>query len=161
MELQETVRLRDRPNKRDRDKDRDRERERDRDFSNHKSNQKRRRGNSLTQGEEESTEESVADEEEYEIDERRVAHIISHNTTSYSSSSLSNQNSRKSLPLTRHTRPTPPALKAADEMIGVLVPRKARSGTRNVDLFVYDIFMLMTCVMCVCVWFCSFREKVA
>ncbi|XP_044501070.1 protein TIME FOR COFFEE-like isoform X2 [Mangifera indica] len=127
MELQETVRLRDRPNKRDRDKDRDRERERDRDFSNHKSNQKRRRGNSLTQGEEESTEESVADEEEYEIDERRVAHIISHNTTSYSSSSLSNQNSRKSLPLTRHTRPTPPALKAADEMIGVLVPRKARS----------------------------------
>ncbi|KAJ0111440.1 hypothetical protein Patl1_03382 [Pistacia atlantica] len=90
MELQDTVRLRDRANRRDRD--RDRERYRDRDFSNHKSHHKRRRGDSLTLGEEESTEESVADEEE-------------------------------------HGRPTPLALKAADEMSGVKVPRKARSAS--------------------------------
>ncbi|XP_044485902.1 protein TIME FOR COFFEE-like isoform X3 [Mangifera indica] len=129
MELQDTARLRDRSNRRDRDRDRDGERYRDRDFSNHKSHHKRRRGDSLTQGDEESAEESVADEEEYEIEERRVASIISQNTTSYSSPSLSNQNSRKSLPPTRHVRPTPPDLKAADEMIGVMVPRKARSAS--------------------------------
>lgn len=130
MELQDTVRLRDRPNKRERDRDRDRYR--DREFSSHKIQNKRRRGDSLTignnkeEGDEESTEESVADEEDYEIDERRGAHTISHNTSSFSSS-LSNPNSKKSLPPTRPARQAL-ALKATDEIIGVLVPRKARSG---------------------------------
>lgn len=127
MVLQDTVRLRDRAKKRDRD--RERERERDREFSNH---HKRRRGDSLTVGEEERSEESVAaDEEDSVIEERRVAHAISHNSTSLSSSSLSNQNSRKSLPPTRLPVKQAPALKAADELIGALVPRKARSGTRK------------------------------
>ncbi|KAJ4727470.1 Time for coffee, putative isoform 1 [Melia azedarach] len=131
MELQDTVRLRDRPNKRERDRDRDRYR--DREFSSHKIQNKRRRGDSLTignnkeEGDEESTEESVADEEDYEIDERRGAHTISHNTSSFSSS-LSNPNSKKSLPPTRPARQAL-ALKATDEIIGVLVPRKARSAS--------------------------------
>lgn len=125
MVLQDTVRLRDRAKKRDRD--RERERERDREFSNH---HKRRRGDSLAVGEEERTEESVAaDEEDFVIEERRVAHAISHNTTSLSSSSLSNQNSRKVLPPTRLPVKQAPALKAADELIGALVPRKARSAS--------------------------------
>ncbi|KDO68716.1 hypothetical protein CISIN_1g000754mg [Citrus sinensis] len=125
MVLQDTVRLRDRAKKRDRD--RERERERDREFSNH---HKRRRGDSLTVGEEERSEESVpADEEDFVIEERRVAHAISHNNTSLSSSSLSNQNSRKSLPPTRLPVKQAPALKAADELIGALVPRKARSAS--------------------------------
>lgn len=127
MVLQDAVRLRDRAKKRDRD--RERERERDREFSNH---HKRRRGDSLTVGEEERSEESVAaDEEDFVIEERRVAHAISHSSTSLSSSSLSNQNSRKSLPPTRLPVKQAPALKAADELIGALVPRKARSGTRK------------------------------
>lgn len=44
-------------------------------------------------------------------------------------SSLSNQHHRKSFPPAKVLRPTPPTTwKAADEMIGVSVPRKARSG---------------------------------
>ncbi|KAL5792922.1 hypothetical protein ACOSP7_001516 [Xanthoceras sorbifolium] len=130
MELQD-MKLRDRAHKRDRDKDRDRYR--DREFSNHhnKIQNKRRRGDSLLQENNreqgESTEESVADEEECEIEERRVTHINSHNPTPFSSS-LSNHNTRKTLPPTRPIKQTA-ALKAADEMIGVLVPRKARSAS--------------------------------
>ncbi|KAK3193779.1 hypothetical protein Dsin_025089 [Dipteronia sinensis] len=125
MELQDTVRLRDRARQRDRDRYRDRE------FSNHhkKIQNKRRRGDSLTQEnnreEGESTEGSVADEGEYEIEERRLTHINSHNTTPFSSP-LSNR--RKNLPPTRPVKQAP-ALKATDEMIGVLVPRKARSAS--------------------------------
>ncbi|KAK0582333.1 hypothetical protein LWI29_024331 [Acer saccharum] len=125
MELQDTVRLRDRAHQRDRDRYRDRE------FSNHhkKIQNKRRRGDSLTQENNreggESTEGSVADEEENEIEERRLTHINSHNTTPFSSS-LSNH--RKNLPPTRPVKQAP-ALKATDEMIGVLVPRKARSAS--------------------------------
>ncbi|KAL5054016.1 hypothetical protein RYX36_034698 [Vicia faba] len=49
-------------------------------------------------------------------------------STIYSSSSLTNHH-RKSFPLANVFRPTPPLTwKAADEMIGVSVPRKARSG---------------------------------
>ncbi|KAK2648332.1 hypothetical protein Ddye_015821 [Dipteronia dyeriana] len=125
MELQDTARLRDRAHQRDRDRYRDRE------FSNHhkKIQNKRRRGDSLTQEnnreEGESTEGSVADEEECEIEERRSTHINSHNTAPFSSS-LSNH--RKNLPPTRPFKQAP-AVKATDEMIEVLVPRKARSAS--------------------------------
>ncbi|KAI9181283.1 hypothetical protein LWI28_015868 [Acer negundo] len=125
MELQDTVRLRDRAHQRDRDRYRDRE------FSNHhkKIQNKRRRGDGLMQENNreggESTEGSVADEEEYEIQERRLTHINSYNTTPFSSS-LSNH--RKNLPPTRPVKQAL-VLKATDEMIGVLVPRKARSAS--------------------------------
>lgn len=111
MEMQESVRLRDRAclkKERERDRDRERERERDRDRL---SRSKRRRADKFMQredGGDETSEESVNDEEE---DEDLIL------------------NHRKSYPPPAKVFRAPvPAWKAADEMIGVSVPRKARSG---------------------------------
>ncbi|KAF8016843.1 hypothetical protein BT93_H2149 [Corymbia citriodora subsp. variegata] len=141
-DLADTARLRDRggSGKKDRERDRDRERERDRDrFSR---SGKRRRGDRLMlnreDGGEESSEESVNDEdEEDEEDGSGSGHHVrllppSSQANSLSSSSaavaLNNNHSRRSFPPAAKVFRTAP-WKAADEMIGVSVPRKARSAS--------------------------------
>ncbi|XAR61200.1 hypothetical protein NMG60_11034835 [Bertholletia excelsa] len=129
VELQETVRLRDREQKKDRD----------REFSNRN---KRRRGERYTAGcsrneVEESSEES---EENYEDDyeqqeEGRITRLIPWNQQS-SSSSLSNQSHLRNFAPVSIMR-SPPVWKP-DEIIGVAIPRKARSasGKRSHDSWV-------------------------
>lgn len=117
MELQETVRLRDRGGKRDRD----------REFA---SRSKRRRGGGNREEEVEedeggdtSAEDIVADGYSDEVEDvGGVSRILSSTTAS----SASNQNQRRnSLP----PRVAKQQWKAVDDaMIGVPVPRKARSG---------------------------------
>lgn len=148
VELQETARLRDRGSgKKDRDRDRDRERDRDRDRERDRdrlSRSKRRRGDRLTHGNrddggDESSEESVNDEEEDEDDDGGVGGGVGGGSVrmlpppnpsavaSLSSSSSMLNHQRKSFPPVKNFRAAP-TWKAADEMIGVSVPRKARSG---------------------------------
>ncbi|XP_028789350.1 protein TIME FOR COFFEE-like isoform X2 [Neltuma alba] len=133
MELQEPSRLRDRGSgkkDRDRERDRDRDRERDRDRS---SRSKRRRGdrlmhsNNREDGGDDSSEESVNDDEEDEDDDvgGGSVRMLPLNPSPLSSSSISNH--RKSFPPAKDFRAPP--WKAADEMIGVSVPRKARSAS--------------------------------
>ncbi|KAI9115006.1 hypothetical protein K1719_014019 [Acacia pycnantha] len=134
MEPQEPTRLRDRgtgKKDRDRERDRDRDRERERDRS---SRTKRRRGDRLMHGNnredgaEDSSEESVNDDEEDEDDDvgGGSVRMLPLNPSSLSSSSLSNH--RKSFPPMKDFRAAS-TWKAADEMIGVMVPRKARSAS--------------------------------
>lgn len=96
LELQETVRLRDRASKRDRDREL------------LKNRSKRRRGPSR-EGGEESTEESVGEEEEEEDEEEFQV----------------SDNHRRNFPPARGSR----QWKVADKMIGVPVPRKARTAS--------------------------------
>ncbi|KAF2314873.1 hypothetical protein GH714_037010 [Hevea brasiliensis] len=112
IELQESARLR------------------DRDLLNRN---KRRPGDGLVLGisreeAEETTEESACDEEDYEIDDGRVSRMLPPNATS-SSSVLTSHSHRKSLPPTGVGLRQVPSLKVLDEMIGVSVPRKARSAS--------------------------------
>ncbi|KAG9456449.1 hypothetical protein H6P81_000957 [Aristolochia fimbriata] len=132
VEMPESVRLRDRSIKKDRDRDRDRERDRDRDRDRERdrdrsSRSKRRRGDRLLHGSREeggddSSEESLDDEEEDEEEAVRLPPTMNHP----SSSSLTTPN--------QHRKSFTPKIvkglqwKAPDEMIGVPVPRKARSG---------------------------------
>ncbi|KAI4349510.1 hypothetical protein L6164_010092 [Bauhinia variegata] len=115
VELQETVRLRAVASRRDRDRDRDR------DSSNRS---KRRRASQREEGEQ-STEESVGNEEDYEVGDVGLSRMLSPYTASW----LSDQNHRRSFPTARPLRPTPPPWKITEEMIGVPVPRKARSAS--------------------------------
>lgn len=102
MELQDMARLRDRANRKDRDRER---------FC---------------------TEDRADDEEEYggggvdeeeEEEDGRVARMAV---------MASNHNNRRSfVTAAKVGRQSPPSLKATEEMIGVSVPRKARSGSRN------------------------------
>ncbi|KAF7837258.1 protein TIME FOR COFFEE isoform X2 [Senna tora] len=129
VELQEPGRLRDRgTGKKDRDRERDRDRDRDRS-----SRSKRRRGDRLIHGSnrddggEDSSEESVNDEEDEDDDVGGgLVRMLPLNPSSLSSTSLSNH--RKSFPQAKDFRAAP-TWKAADEMIGVSVPRKARSAS--------------------------------
>ncbi|CAE6195498.1 unnamed protein product [Arabidopsis arenosa] len=142
VEFPETARLRDRgggSTKKDRDRERERERKRDR----LNSRSKRRRGERLMmiQGniddgggddDDDTSEESVNDDEEY--DDGGAMKMIPPALTNH-------HHQRKSFPQTKVFRsspsPTPPPVsspivsswKAADEMIGVSVPRKARSAS--------------------------------
>ncbi|XP_042516400.1 protein TIME FOR COFFEE-like isoform X2 [Macadamia integrifolia] len=120
VELQETARLRDRVNKKDRDRDRS-------------SRNKRRRGDRLMHGSnredggEDSTEESIDEEEEDEDEDSGGLRMPPPNPGT--SSSLSNHHhQRKSFPPAKMVRAAP-TWKVADEMIGVSVPRKARSAS--------------------------------
>ncbi|XP_057546212.1 protein TIME FOR COFFEE isoform X3 [Amaranthus tricolor] len=134
MELQETAaRLRDRPGKKDRDRDlreRDRDRERERD----RLGTKRRRGDKYSRNKEDggvdddSSEESINDEED-EDDDGRLRYIPPANQIPMSSSpAASNLTShRKSYPPPSKAFRVAPTWKASDEMIGVPIPRKARS----------------------------------
>ncbi|OAY27929.1 protein TIME FOR COFFEE isoform X3 [Manihot esculenta] len=159
VELQETARLRDRgtgkkdrdrdrererdrDRDRDRDRERDRERDRDRDRDRMSSRGKRRRGDRLMHGSnredggDESSEESVNDDEDDEDDDGggvgSSMRMLPPNPSSLSSSSMSNHHHRKSFPPPAKVFRAAPATalwKAPDEMIGVSVPRKARSAS--------------------------------
>lgn len=139
MEMQEPTRLRDRGSGK-KDRDRERERERDRLGRN-----KRRRGDRLMHGVredggEDTSEESINDEEDDDDEDGgggggggsaggSVRMLPLNPSTLTSSSSLTNHH-RKSFPPAKVFRPAPPTTwKAADEMIGVSVPRKARSAS--------------------------------
>lgn len=134
VEMQEPARLRDRgTGKKDRDHHRERDRERDRDRERERDrlgrSSKRRRGDRMMHSSnredgEDSTEESVNDEEDDEDDDGAGGGSV--RMLPLNPSSLSS-NHRKSFPPAKVFRP-PPTLKSADEMIGVSVPRKARSG---------------------------------
>ncbi|KAJ7972789.1 Protein TIME FOR COFFEE [Quillaja saponaria] len=115
LELQEAVRLRDRRNKRGKDRDRDRD---------SLSRSKRRRGSHREEWEE-STEESVGNEDEYEVEDAGVARMLSPNTAS----SASDQNHRRRIRQSRPLRHAPPVWNVADEMIGASVPRRTRSAS--------------------------------
>ncbi|KAK7280147.1 hypothetical protein RJT34_25209 [Clitoria ternatea] len=135
MELQEPTRLRDRGSGK---KDRDRERERERDRLGRT---KRRRGDrmmhsSREEGGEDTSEESINDEDDDDDEDGgggggTTSASVRMLPLNPSSSSLSSNHHRKSFPpATKVFRPTPPTTwKAADEMIGVSVPRKARSAS--------------------------------
>ncbi|XP_021691913.2 protein TIME FOR COFFEE isoform X2 [Hevea brasiliensis] len=151
VELQESARLRDRvTGKKDRDRDRDRERDRDRDRERDRDRDrdriinrgKRRRGDRLMHGSnredggDESSEESVNDDEDDEDDDGggvgSSMRMPPPNPSSLSSSSMSNHHHRKSFPPPAKVFRAAPATalwKAPDEMIGVSVPRKARSAS--------------------------------
>lgn len=138
MELPEAVRLRERGNKR----------ERDRDLSNHK---RRRRGEGFVQSGneegEESYDESVENEEEYEEDDR-AAWAVPPITASPSTSGHNNRKSFLSVASTTMTAKVgrqAPAWKVTEEMIGVPVPRKARTGSGNfvLDWFFVSVFLFL------------------
>ncbi|MED6217159.1 hypothetical protein PIB30_015057 [Stylosanthes scabra] len=143
MELQEPTRLRDRGSGK---KDRDRERERERDRLGRT---KRRRGDRLMHSSrddagDDTSEDSINDEEDDDDGDGGLAardggaaapvsgsvRMLPLNPSSMSSSSSSLNHHRKSFPPAKVFRPTPPTTwKAADEMIGVSIPRKARSAS--------------------------------
>ncbi|XP_047180751.1 protein TIME FOR COFFEE isoform X2 [Vigna umbellata] len=136
MELQEPSRLRDRggtgKKDRDRERDRDRDRERERDRLGRS---KKRRGDRLMHssredGVEDTSEESINDEDDDDDEDGGGGSgSASVRMLPLNPSSLSNHH-RKSFPPAKVFRPTPPSTwKAADEMIGVSVPRKARSAS--------------------------------
>lgn len=142
-EMQETGRLRDRQQKKERDRDRERDhRDRDRDRDQDRSGRSKRRrsekyvsGGGREEGEE-SSEESVNDEEDEDLDDGPPVRYAVPNpapmmSSTTSATSLTNQNhhQRKSYPppLNKVFRPVVPTWKAPDEMIGVSIPRKARS----------------------------------
>uniref|UniRef100_A0A7N0VLK1 Time for coffee n=1 Tax=Kalanchoe fedtschenkoi TaxID=63787 RepID=A0A7N0VLK1_KALFE len=132
-ELQETARLRDRKKERERERERERDRER-------LTRKKRRRGDRLMRagnredGPEDSTDESVNEEEEEEYEEdgggslRMLPPIPASNSSPSPSNQHQNHHHRRSFPSTKMFRPASP-WKPADEMIGVPVPRKARSAS--------------------------------
>ncbi|XP_027367092.1 protein TIME FOR COFFEE isoform X2 [Abrus precatorius] len=136
MELQEPSRLRDRGSgKKDRDRERERERERDR-----LGRSKRRRGDRLMHssredGGEDTSEESINDVDEDDDEDGGGAgggasvRMLPLNPSSLTSSSSLSNHHRKSYPPAKVFRAAPPTWKAADEMIGVSVPRKARSAS--------------------------------
>ncbi|KAH1190961.1 Protein TIME FOR COFFEE [Glycine max] len=136
MELQEPSRLRDRggSGKKDRDRERERERERDRLGRSKKRRGDRLMHSSREDGGEDTSEESINDEDDDDDEDGGGGGSGSGSASvrmlPLNPSSLSNQHHRKSFPPAKVLRPTPPTTwKAADEMIGVSVPRKARSAS--------------------------------
>lgn len=113
-ELQEIPRLRPVTGK----KDKDRDRLRDSSYRN-----KKKRG-SRREESEQIIEHTVENERDYRIDDAGALLVISPHTAS----SASDQSHQRMLLPARPVRPTLPPWKPTDEMIGVTVPRKARSG---------------------------------
>ncbi|KAF8090232.1 hypothetical protein N665_0482s0026 [Sinapis alba] len=150
VELPEAARLRDRGGsvKKDRDRERDKERERERDNRERdrlNSRSKRRRGErlimvhgKLDDGGDDSSEESVNDDEEHDdgkmLPPANIIFSSSHSNHHNVSGNLHHHHQRKNFsPPSKNFRSPPspapvPSWKAADEMIGVAVPRKARSA---------------------------------
>ncbi|KAJ8766327.1 hypothetical protein K2173_022386 [Erythroxylum novogranatense] len=147
VELPEAVRR-----KKDRDRERERDRERDRDRDRLNSRRKRRRGDRLFHGTNRedggdySSEESVNEEEDEEEEEeeeddggpRSSMRMLPPNPSSFSNNQNHLHHHRKSFPPPAKVfkaSPPPPTTatvtpwKAPDEMIGVSVPRKARSAS--------------------------------
>ncbi|GAB2266614.1 hypothetical protein Dimus_001609 [Dionaea muscipula] len=131
-DLLETGRLRDRPVKKERERDRDRDRS---------GRCKRRRsdkfiGGGREDGGDDSSEESVNDEDEEDPDDGPVRYVAPNPVPMMSSSATSSltnhhHHQRKSYPPPSNKvfRPVAPTWKAPDEMIGVSIPRKARSAS--------------------------------
>lgn len=149
MEMLETSRLRDRAVKKDRDRDRER--------SNSRS--KRRRGDRLMhessiRGEgDDSSEESMDEEDGDEDDEVGVRLPLQGNSSNFPPSTSSQQHShnhhsqnlnhfRKSsnflgsnTNINKPVRPSAQLMKVSEEMIGVSIPRKARSSMKRPQEF--------------------------
>ena len=186
MELPEAARLRDRggstKKERERERDRDRERERERDRLHSRS--KRRRGERLVMvhgddGGDDSSEESVNDDEEYDDgvgppSSLKMLPPSSNISAASFPSSLSNHHhhshnhQRKNFPPTSKVFRSPPSpapvtpvvssWKAADEMIGVAVPRKARSGREvNIVLCRSNFFSFVNLISSFLVTACTKR----
>ncbi|OVA05475.1 hypothetical protein BVC80_441g251 [Macleaya cordata] len=119
VELQETARLRDRGSKKEKDR---------------LSRTKRRRGDRLMHGSnreeggEESTEESLEDDDEDDDEDAGAMRMLPPNQAS-SSSTLSNQHHHRKGSIPGKVIRAAPSFKVADEMIGISVPRKARSAS--------------------------------
>ncbi|CAK9161627.1 unnamed protein product [Ilex paraguariensis] len=135
MELQEPSRLRDRGLKKDRDRDRDRERERERD-RDRSSRSKRRRaerlihGGNREDGGEDSSEESVNDDEEDDEEDGGNGTGPVRMLPPNPMSTNHHLQPRKSYPpSSAKVFRAAPVWKAGDEMIGVSVPRKARTAS--------------------------------
>ena len=109
---------------------RGRNRDRDRDSANRS---KRRRGSHS-----QSTEESVGNEQDVDVVDVGVSKIRSPNYTT--SSFASDHNHRRSF-----TPAKPPSFKITDEMIGVTVPRKARSGLQRYEYSLFSFFYFHFC----------------
>ncbi|KAJ6810607.1 protein TIME FOR COFFEE-like [Iris pallida] len=145
MEMRESSRLR------DRDRDRGIKKDRDRDRSGGSSRSKRRRGERLIHGSnrdegDDSSEESLDDEDEDDEEDAPVSVRFPPppqpptNPIPSSSSSLQQQQQqqqqqqsqnnhvRKSF-TSKPARPSAPSWKVAEEMIGVSIPRKARTSS--------------------------------
>ncbi|XP_024967030.1 protein TIME FOR COFFEE isoform X2 [Cynara cardunculus var. scolymus] len=157
VELQESGRLRDRGVvKKDRgDRDRDRERERERSSRSKRRRENRMMIHHVTTGinrddGDDTSEESVNDEDEEDDDDAgnggglRMLPPPPANPTTATAAMTSNHHNHNPHPQQLHHRKSfppsankvfraaaapPPAWKAADEMIGVSVPRKARSAS--------------------------------
>ncbi|KFK21990.1 hypothetical protein AALP_AAs71926U000100 [Arabis alpina] len=122
VEFQEAARLRDRAKNRDREREKEKEKERDRLNSNRS---KRRRGGNMDDEDDDTSDESVNDDEEYDDGDGGGRPPI------LPPASLISHHQRKSFPSMKVFRSSPssPPWKATDEMIGVSVPRKARSAS--------------------------------
>ncbi|GMH28476.1 hypothetical protein Nepgr_030319 [Nepenthes gracilis] len=120
VDLRETAKLRDRTSKKDRDRDRERDRDRDRSG--------RTKRFIHGSGGDDFSDESVSGEDEEDPDNGPVRYTSS-NQVSTSSLPLSLTNHRKSYPPQAMVFRKTQTWKASDEMIGVSVPRKARSAS--------------------------------
>lgn len=90
---------------------------------------KRRGGSNREEGEESSEGGSVEnDEEDYEVDDGGLANRKLFPSIATSSSSPSNPSDRRNSLPAKVSKQSPTSLKVSDKMIGVPVPRKARSG---------------------------------
>ncbi|ONK76420.1 uncharacterized protein A4U43_C03F27630 [Asparagus officinalis] len=129
VETQESSRLRDRGMKKDRDRDRERS----------SSRSKRRRGERLSRGED-SSEESMDDGDDEEEDASVAVRLPAANPSAIPSSSSSiqqqnhhhshnNNHHRNSSFSTKPSRPAAASWKVAEEVIGVSIPRKARTSS--------------------------------
>lgn len=146
LELQEPARLRDRLVKKDRDREmRDRERDRDRERERDRlSRTKRRRGDKYMHGSnredgggggDDSSEESVNDEDEEDDDGRGPLRYVTPSnhpiqmTSSSAASTLTTHRKSYPPPTKIFRQSVAPTWMAPDEMIGVSVPRKARTAS--------------------------------
>ncbi|KAK8933257.1 Protein TIME FOR COFFEE [Platanthera zijinensis] len=124
MEMQETVRLRDRGSKKDRDRDRS-------------GRNKRRRGDRMLHGShreegDDSSEESLDEDDDDEEDDSTVAGRLptpSAPNPAPTAPVMQNHHLRKGFPVKSARAPGTGTWKVVEEMIGASIPRKARSSS--------------------------------
>ncbi|XP_010440367.1 PREDICTED: protein TIME FOR COFFEE-like isoform X1 [Camelina sativa] len=129
VEYTETARLRDRGTSSK--KDRDRERDKGRDRLNSRSKRRRRERGNIDDGggedDDDTSEESVNDDEEYD-DGGEAMKMLPPAMTNHQRKSFPQSKGFRSSPSPTPSSPIVSSWKAADEMIGVSIPRKARSA---------------------------------